>query len=208
VPVPVVIPAYSAGSLRCRYQYPTTVAMCRKQLRNLFGLAHAGLTKRWCSNNKGLIYCTTPTAKLASDRLKVRLSIFRHTAFAQLATFLLCRCAWSSVWLPHARHQLAGLPVMLALPGALGPAGVQAHGRAVHGGDAGGGWSRRVRRWLLRCAQRTVEAALNDVSQPCFVGQQLLKGVASSGRRLGAGHGAVHLPGRQPLPRRRDGAPR
>lgn len=32
---------------------------------------YGGLSKRWCSTNKGLIYCTTPTAKLASDRLKV-----------------------------------------------------------------------------------------------------------------------------------------
>jgi hypothetical protein len=35
------------------------------------GSYHTGLSKRWCSTNKGLIYCTTPTAKLASDRLKV-----------------------------------------------------------------------------------------------------------------------------------------
>lgn len=32
---------------------------------------YGGLTRKWCTKNQGLIYCTTPTAKLASDRLKV-----------------------------------------------------------------------------------------------------------------------------------------
>ena len=33
---------------------------------------YGGLCPRWCQRNRGPIYCTTPTAKLAADRLKVR----------------------------------------------------------------------------------------------------------------------------------------
>ena len=33
---------------------------------------YGGLCPRWCQRNRGPIYCTTATAKLAADRLKVR----------------------------------------------------------------------------------------------------------------------------------------
>ena len=55
---------------------------------------HTGLSKRWCSTNKGLIYCTTPTAKLASDRLKVRKEL-ESEVHCRMMT---CQCAISAVW--------------------------------------------------------------------------------------------------------------
>lgn len=51
-----------------RYQDEQPLAITNMTLQRFLC---AGLSRRWCSTNKGLIYCTTPTAKLASDRLKV-----------------------------------------------------------------------------------------------------------------------------------------
>ena len=51
----------------------TAVVQCRHWFLTHFHADHyGGLCRRWCQRNAGTIYCTTPTAKLVAERLRVR----------------------------------------------------------------------------------------------------------------------------------------
>ena len=66
---------------------PTTTGVpCQHWFLTHFHADHyGGLCPRWCQRNKGNIYCTTPTAKLAAERLKVCCHL--PACWAQLLTY-------------------------------------------------------------------------------------------------------------------------